>query len=70
MARRLHSDDRAGLYITVIFHLVLVIVLLVAQLGYTLKKENTFVLDFTQLEERERLAEQLKLTEESQRKLE
>lgn len=70
MARRLNSDDRAGLYITIIFHLVVVIILLVVQLGYTLKKENSFVLDFTKLEERERLAEQLKLTEESQRKLE
>lgn len=70
MARKLNNDDRAGLYLTVIFHLAVLIVLLACQLGFTLQKENSFVLDFTQLEERERLAEQLRLTEDAQRKLE
>ena len=70
MARKLNNDEKAGLYITVIFHLVVIIVLLVFQLGYSFQKENSFVLDFTKLEERERLAEQLRLTEDAQRKLE
>ena len=71
MARRkLSNDEKAGLYITAIFHLAVLIVLLVYQLGYSFQKENSFVLDFTKLEERERLAEQLRLTEDAQRKLE
>ncbi len=48
------SDDRAGLYITVIFHLVLVIVLLAAQISSALKGENTFVLDFSKQEQVEK----------------
>ncbi len=48
------SDDRAGLYITVIFHLVLLIVLLAAQISSALKGENTFVLDFTKQEQVEK----------------
>ncbi|MCR5003876.1 MAG: energy transducer TonB [Bacteroidales bacterium] len=52
--RKLTDDDKAGLYITVIFHLVVIIVLLIAQLGASLSKENTFVLDFTKQEEVEK----------------
>ena len=70
MSRRLNNDDKAGLYITVSVHLVVIIILLATQIGYTIRKENSFVLDFSRLEERERLAEQLKLTEDSQKKLE
>ena len=44
------SDDKAGLYITVIFHLAVVIVLLVCQISSALKRENTFVLDFSKQE--------------------
>ena len=48
------SEDRAGLYITVIFHLLIIIVLLACQIGAALKRENTFVLDFTKQEEVEK----------------
>ena len=41
------SDEKAGLYITIIFHLVVIIVLLVCQISSALKRENTFVLDFS-----------------------
>ena len=44
------SDDKAGLYITVIFHLMVIIVLLVSQISSALKRENTFVLDFSKQE--------------------
>ncbi|MGN1214671.1 MAG: hypothetical protein ACI4TJ_00345 [Candidatus Cryptobacteroides sp.] len=52
------AEDRAGLYITVIFHLVVVIVLLVCQLGAAIKGENTFVLDFSKQEEIEKEKEE------------
>ena len=41
------KEDRAGLYITVIFHLAVIIVLLVYQIDSTLGREESFVLDFS-----------------------
>ena len=55
------KDDRVGLYITVIVHLVVLIVLMGIQLGATLKKESTFVLDFTKAEQIEKLKKELDL---------
>ena len=52
--KKLRGEDKAGLYFTVIFHLVVIIVLLVVQIGYALRKENSFVLDFSKQEEIER----------------
>ena len=40
-----NKEDRAGLYITIIFHLVVIIVLLAYQLDSALKREESFVLD-------------------------
>ena len=54
---KLSGEDKAGLYITVIVHLTVIIVLLLAQIGTLLQRENSFVLDFTRQEEEERLAE-------------
>ena len=48
-------EDRAGLYTTVILHLAVLIVLLATSLGFSLQSENSFVLDFSKLEELERL---------------
>ncbi len=56
--RRLSQEDKAGIYTTVIVHLVVVIVLLIAGLDWTIRKENSFVLDFSALEEKERLQEE------------
>lgn len=50
----MNSEDKAGLYITVIFHLVIIIVLLACQIGAVLKRENTFVLDFSKQEQVEK----------------
>ena len=50
----MRGEDKAGLYITVIFHLVIIIILLACQIGAVLKRENTFVLDFTKQEEVEK----------------
>lgn len=53
------KEDRAGLYLTVIVHLAVVIVALVAGLDYSLKKENSFILDFTKYEEIERMQQEI-----------
>lgn len=48
------KEDKFGLYITVIFHLTVIIVLLLYQIDSTLRKEESFVLDFSKQEEIER----------------
>ena len=58
------QEDKAGIYTTVIIHLAVLIVLLATSLGFSLQSENSFVLDFSKLEELERLQEE----EESLRK--
>ncbi|MBQ9310169.1 MAG: hypothetical protein IJ222_04815 [Bacteroidales bacterium] len=58
---RFSGDDRAGLYITVIVHLVVLIVLLSIRLGAAIKKENSFVLDFTKAEQIEKIEKELAL---------
>ena len=58
---RISKDDRAGLYITVIVHLVALIILMAVQLGAVIKKENSFVLDFTKAEQIEKLEKELAL---------
>lgn len=57
--RRLPKEDRAGLYITLIVHLVVVIVLLASRLGTIFSKEDSFVLDFTKAEQMEQLKARL-----------
>lgn len=67
--RKLSQEDKAGLYLTVIVHLTVVIVLLIAGLGYSVKKENSFVLDFTKYEDLERMqAEVERLQKEAELK--
>lgn len=67
--RKLSQEDKAGLYLTVIVHLAVVIVLLIAGLGYSIKKENSFVLDFTKYEDLERMqAEAKRLQKEAELK--
>lgn len=52
----LTQDDKVGLYLTIIVHLVILIILLVTQIGFSLQRENSFVLDFSKQEEHERTA--------------
>ena len=47
---RFSKEDKAGLYITVVFHLAVIIILLATQLGFSIARENAFVLDFTKQE--------------------
>ena len=49
-----NKEDRAGLYLTVIFHLTVIIVLLIYQIDSTIRREESFVLDFSKQEEIER----------------
>lgn len=51
---RKNLENKVGLYLTIIFHLVVVIVLLVYQIDSTIKGETSFVLDFTKQEELEK----------------
>ncbi len=63
-------ENKAGLYLTVIFHLTVIIVLLACQIGNTLGKEESFVLDFSREEEIERLEREEAIKEDLSRKLE
>lgn len=65
----MRREDRAGFYITVIFHLVLLIVLLACQLGYTVSRENSFLLDFSRQEDIEKLRRELAFKEQVSRHL-
>ncbi len=53
--KRISGDDRAGIYLTAIVHLAVLIVLLASGLGYSLSGENSFVLDFSHQDEIERM---------------
>ena len=67
--KRLKKEDRAGLYITVIVHLTVIIVLLASQLSLALRKEESFVLDFSRQETIERLQQELAFKEEISRRI-
>ena len=64
-----NKEDRAGLYITVIFHLTVIIVLLLYQIDSTIRREESFVLDFSKQEEIERREKQEIFKEDISRKL-
>lgn len=67
--KRLDKEDKAGLYITVIVHLTVIIILLASQLSIQLQKENSFVLDFTRQENIEKLKQELAFKEEVSRRI-
>ena len=67
---KLSPDQKAGLYITAIIHVAVIIVLLLVRIGYEVQRENSFVLDFTQQEEQERIREERQLKETAARLLE
>lgn len=59
--KRLSNEDKAGLYITVILHLTVIIILLASQIGASLRKEDSFLLDFSKqdaVEEAERRSQE------------
>ena len=64
-----NKENRAGLYLTVIFHLTVIIVLLIYQIDSTMRKEESFVLDFSKQEEIERKAKEQIFKEDISRRL-
>ena len=67
--KRMKSEDKAGLYITVIFHLTVIIVLLVYGIDSTIKREESFVLDFSKQEEIERVLKEKAFKEDVSKRL-
>ena len=65
----MNKENRAGLYLTVIFHLTVIIVLLLYQIDSTLRKEESFVLDFSKQEEIERRKEEAEFKEDISKRL-
>ena len=64
-----NTEDKAGLYITIIFHLVVIIALLAYQIDSALKREESFVLDFSKQEEIERLRKEEAFREDISKRL-
>lgn len=64
------KEGRAGLYITVIFHLTVIIVLLAYQIDNTIRREESFVLDFSKQEEIERREKEEVMKQDISRRLE
>ena len=63
------GEDRAGLYITVIFHLLVIIVLLASQISSALSQGESFLIDFSTLEIIEEKKKEENLKEEVKQKL-
>lgn len=65
----MRKEDRAGLQITIIFHLVVLIILLVLGIGHEIVAENSFVLDFSKQEEHEKEVKQQLFQEDISKRL-
>ena len=47
------KEDKSGLYMTVCLHLAVLIILLISQIGTVLKGDNSFLMDFSHVEQSE-----------------
>ena len=63
------KESKAGLYLTIIFHLVVIMAMLIYQIDATIKAETSFVLDFSKQEELEKEQEVKVMKEEVSKKL-
>ena len=63
------KENRAGLYLTVIFHLTVIIVLLLYQIDSSVRREESFVLDFSKQEEIEKRQKEEVFKEDISKKL-
>lgn len=70
MKSRLSKEDKAGLWITISVHLIVIIILLACTLGKELSRENSFILDFTKAEQLEKLQKEVEFKKDISRKLE
>lgn len=59
------QENKAGLYLTIAVHLLLLIVLLATKIDFILKEESSFILDFTKEELQERVAYLERVKEEA-----
>ena len=66
----MNKENRAGLYLTVIFHLTVIIVLLLYSIDSTLRREESFVLDFSKQEEIQRKQKEEVMKQDISKKLE
>lgn len=64
------KENRAGLYLTVIFHLTVIIVLLLYQIDSSIRREESFVLDFSKQEEIERREKEEMMKQDISQRLE
>lgn len=69
LSGRLNKEDKAGLYITVIFHLAVIIVLLAGGLTAALRGESSFLMDFSGQEAEEKARQESDFKEEISRRL-
>ena len=60
---KFNKEDKAGLYLTISFHLIVLIIFLAYSIHSTIKQETSFVLDFTKQEELEKEQEILQFKE-------
>ena len=67
--KRLKPENKAGIYITVTFHLTVIVVLLAVQLTSMVRGENSFLLDFSRQEEIEQMAKEEEFKEDISRKI-
>jgi len=65
----MRREDRAGLELTIIIHLVVLILLLILGIGTSIKTENSFILDFSQEELRALEKQKEELQNEVSKKL-
>ena len=63
------GENNAGILITVIFHLTVIIVLLLYQIDATVRREESFVIDFSKQEEIERQIKEIEEMEKETAKL-
>ncbi|MEN6619061.1 MAG: hypothetical protein ABFC28_06140 [Rikenellaceae bacterium] len=59
-----NKENKVGLYLTVVVHLLVIIILLATKIDFVLSEEDSFVLDFTQQEAAEKLEQEEQLKEE------
>lgn len=70
MFRIKEKDKKVGLYSTIVFHLVLIIILLATTIQKVVSGETSFVLDFTGQDELERELRELEIKERAQQEVE
>ncbi|MDD6103399.1 MAG: hypothetical protein PUB73_02115 [Bacteroidales bacterium] len=69
LRNKINKDDKAGLYLTIIVHLVILIILLSYSIARQVIPDNSFVIDFSREEQRERLLKEQQIKEEVAKEL-